>query len=616
MKRSVVFYTPGFTARFHIAASVCPLRVLSMYWGTIVNKKLKAITPHFDRRSDFDARLVTAHARIETTFLDGGAVLVSVMDILNSLVTILDRMTGTLDGSTTENTVAGLNKTIADLAGLPQTEENRQGAFNELTHLCSSTRDHIDDIRETFRYLRTFAITVKITGAGLSEFAAFADEIRERIQSGADEVGKFAELLTLMRMQLDKARKFSSTILEDFTATIPTIVTGLNENSSQIGHQHQQMSAIARQVKAVAQGVQGKIASVLSALQIGDITRQRIEHIQSSLQLFDDYARSPEGFALGETTLDAMQNVILHLANAQLDETAADFQRDCKRIFSNISSFAEDAAEILSLRDELLHKLGAKDKNVLSLMEKDITEACKLATRVQESSNDANAVVQSVTQTAHDLLHGIEVLRSIKTDIHYMALNSNLRCSKLGVEGRAVNVVSGELRTFAAKLETPADAIVAELRRVETAAQMLGQDAGNTSGDLSQPLRDALGAIQGAKAQMDNGLQDLATEGQAVFSRITAAVTKLDFEKQLGDVLEECLVLSSELAAAPISDISALEGDIMPLSEKIYRLYTMAQERDVHLRYLPWNAGQAKSANTTTASVQDNDDDLFADALF
>lgn len=44
----------------------------------------------------------------------------------------------------------------------------------------------------------------------------------------------------------------------------------------------------------------------------------------------------------------------------------------------------------------------------------------------------ANRVAQDTSATVRALLDGIETVRVIKTDIHYMALNSNLRCSKLG----------------------------------------------------------------------------------------------------------------------------------------------------------------------------------------
>ncbi|KQO77724.1 chemotaxis protein [Rhizobium sp. Leaf262] len=568
-----------------------------------------------DQQAEFSAKLTAAHAKIEKRFLDGGAVLVSVMDILGSLTGILDEMTGTLDGKTAKDNVEGLRKTINDLAQLPKTEERRQASFKSLADMCETTGGHIDDIHETIRYLKTFAVTVKITGAGLAEFAGFADEIRERIQSGADEVGRFAKNLAVMRTQLIKALSFSSGTKADFDSTIPHIIKGLTENSARISQQHQEMADIAAQAKKIAQTIQGKIGSVLSSLQIGDITRQRIEHIQSMLQILDDFFASPEGKALDNNERVVLREAVLQMASAQMDETAADFHRDCGKIFTSISSFADDAARILSLRDELVDKTVNSDSNVLALMEKGIVEACDLVARVQESSADADDVVQSVTDSSKELSRGIEVLRSIKIDIHYMALNSNLRCSKLGDAGRSVNVVSGEMRVFAGKLETPADAIVEELQRVETMTQQLAQEGRGLSADLAAPLKDALDCVRVAKTRMETGIDALAQEGQAVFTRISSAVVTLDFESELGNTFNECCQIAAQLSQGFNADVSGFAEKIEPFSQRVYKLYTMSQERDIHLRYLPANASTSSAASASQAAVAD-DDDLFADALF
>lgn len=581
-----------------------------------MNTVLKSNTTYqLDQQAEFSAKLTAAHAKIEKRFLDGGAVLVSVMDILGNLTGILDGMTGTLDGKTAKSNVEGLRKTIDDLAQLPKTEEKRQAGFKSLADMCESTGGHIYDIHETIRYLKTFAITVKITGAGLAEFAGFADEIRERIQSGADEVGRFAKNLDVMRTQLIKALSFSSHTKSDFDDTIPQIIKGLTENSARISQQHQEMADIAAQVKKIAQTIQGKIGSVLSSLQIGDITRQRIEHIQSSLQLLDDFVASPEGKELDHNEHVILKEAVLQLASAQMDETAADFHRDCGKIFTSISSFADDAARILSLRDELVDRTKNGERNVLALMEQGIVEACDLVARVQESSADADEVVQSVTNSAQELSRGIEILRSIKIDIHYMALNSNLRCSKLGDAGRSVNVVSGEMRVFAGKLETPADAIVEELHRVETTTQQLAKEGRGLSADLAAPLNEALESVRHAKTQMETGIEALAEEGQAVFSRISAAVVTLDFQSELGNTFNECCQIAAQLSQGFNADVSGFSEKIEPFSLRVYKLYTMAQERDIHLHFLPASAATSSAAPASQPAAAD-DDDLFADALF
>lgn len=574
-----------------------------------------------DYQSEFNTRLTGAHAKIEKTFLEGGEVLVSVMELVNHLIKILDGMTGSLSSDKSQDTTGILAQSIEELAKLPETESLRQSGFEALANMCAQTTGHIADINETMRYLKTFVITVKIAGAGLSELTGFADEIRERIQHGADEVTQFAQNLEAMRTQLSRARGLSVNTQSDFGGHIPALIAGLKTNSALIQKQNIEMATIAAEVKKIAQSIQMKIASVLSALQIGDITRQRIEHIQSTLDLLDEFCHSSDSAALSDNERFALRDMTAQLCHAQMAETAQDFQRDCSRILSSITSFTEDAAQILALRDELVEKMMSGDSNVYQQMESGITEACAVSEQVQLSSSEADRVVRSVTESAQKLLRGIEVLRAIKIEIHYMALNSNLHCSKLGERGRSVAVVSGEMRIFAAKLEEPADAIVEELTQVDDTTRVLAEKSDGLAHSISEPLTSVLETIRTAKVQIDQGVDALAEEGQQVFSRISAAVVKLDFESELGDTFNDCCTLAGQLSVGGNHNLAEFADKFDGLNGKIYRLYTMAQERDIHLAYLPAPSTVTASMNVTVTSNGDAkaeaaDEDLFDDALF
>ena len=563
-------------------------------------------------RLDLQSKLTAAHGQLERKFLDGGAVLISIMEILTRLIGSLDGLTGSLDETTTSETLSGIEATARELGTLPAFENGRQKGFVELASVCRAMQGSIGEMRETMRYLRTFAISVKITAAGLADFAGFADEIRERIQSGEAEVERFARQVQEMHGQLQKAQEFSSRILKEYSDVVPRTVADLSGNATRIADHHARLADMANEVKQLARGVQGKIASVLSALQIGDITRQRIEHIGSIFDLYDDYMAG-EGSSLSASDQMRLGEVIRQLAAAQMDETYADFQRECRKIHSTMAGFVDDTQEILRLRDGMTGSQG--DDNVMKALETGVAAAVNLVSGVEETSRQADAVAQSTTETAHTLLRGIEVIRTIKTDIHYMALNSNLRCSRLGDDGRSVNVVSAELRIYAGKLEVPADAVMNELQRLETAAAAFSSEAGTGSGNIAGPLGEALAAIRGVGARMDAGIEELAREGQEVFSKVSAAISTLDFESELGDVLEDCVSHSAGMANPHVVDISDLEDKVGEFSARLYKLYTMASEREIHLDFMPAPAtGVAPAAQLSFTAA--SDEDLFEDALF
>lgn len=563
-------------------------------------------------RTGLDGKLGAAHSKLEKKFLEGGAVLISIIDILKRLIGSLDTLTGALDGQTTNETIANIQATAKELGGLTGFELSRQERFDRLAASCKLMQESVGDMRETMRYLRTFAITVKITGAGLAEFAGFADEIRERIQSGANEVDKFGVQLTTIRTQLEKARTFSGKISKDYCDVIPKIVRELEQDANRVAEHHRNLVKIANEVKGLARSVQGKIASVLSALQIGDITRQRIEHIRTSFEMFEEFRRSEEGSAFDAEAIARIDGAISHLAAAQMEETLTDFQRECRKVMQNMGSFVDDARDILALRDDMHRQSDSEGRNFLSGLEANVAAASKLVLNVEGTSNEANDVASSTSRTANSLLQGIEVIRSIKTDIHYMALNSNLRCSKLGDEGRSVNVVSGELRVFAEKLEEPANKVLSELQVFETAAESFNKEQGAGQGNISEPLNAALEVIHGVSERMDASIADFEREGQEVFSKVSAAISTLDFEEELGEVLQDCLESSWSLADLSTGEISDIAAALGAFSNRIFRVYTMASERDIHRRY--FQVDGAAEAPPQAAPV--DDEELFEDALF
>lgn len=134
------------------------------------------------------AGLENARSRIETRFLEGGTVLLGVLDSVSKMIDTLDTMMVSLNGEAAERTRADLARIMAKLTELPRLEEDRQHSLSKIADIEHSLVEEVVRMRETLRYLHSFALTAKITGAGVSEFAGFAEEIIDRIGYGGDQV--------------------------------------------------------------------------------------------------------------------------------------------------------------------------------------------------------------------------------------------------------------------------------------------------------------------------------------------------------------------------------------------------------------------------------------------
>ncbi|WP_189636744.1 chemotaxis protein [Rhizobium phaseoli] len=564
---------------------------------------------------DIGRTLESARGRVEERFLEGGTVLLSVMDVLNRLLNSLEGVTAALDNGEQSDTGADLRATVESLTALPLTEENRQQALVSLAQTGRDLRKYVSDMQETMRYLRTFAVTVKITGAGLAEFAGFAQEILERIYSGTDEVNRFAAHLDSLDKEVKLAAAFGASVSKGYADTVPAVAAALRDDAAKIAEHRKHLGVVAREVGAIARGVQSKVASTLSALQIGDITRQRIEHVQATLSLLEEFFAGEEGAKLDAGARKRLQNVIHHLTAAQMSDMCVNFQRESENVVTTIASFDHDMREILKLRDQMSGASGESGSNFMRALESSVSAAHEIVRQVDTASRQADQVSQSTIGTAAKLSEAIANIRAVKTDIHYMALNTNLRCSRLGEEGRSINVVTAELRIFAGKLDESADAIVTGLPALEAAAGRVAP-ATDAGAGLGESLTSAVGNIRSAADMMEKELKVLAENGREVATKIGLLIGKLDFQRDLGEVFARCADVLDEAAGTEVADISDLAEAIAPLDRKIFKHYTMVQERNIHRDIIPACAESAAAPASAEPAKIENDEDLFADALF
>jgi len=113
---------------------------------------------------------------------------------------------------------------------------------------------------------------------------------------------------------------------------------------------------------------------------------------------------------------------------------------------------------------------------------------------------------------------------------------------------------------------------------------------------------------------MENELKVLAENGREVATKISLLIGKLDFQRDLGEVFASCADLLESAAGTEVADISDLTDAIAPLDRKIFKHYTMVQERSIHRDIIPASEDSAPAPAETVKA--ESDEDLFADALF
>jgi hypothetical protein len=551
-------------------------------------------------------RLDTARQAVEGRFLEAGEVLAKAVDGVGRLIASLDNLTKTLDPHTVEATTAELKTAAASLATLPARHASRRAVVDRMAGLGGDLGGCIDEMRRDLGYLWVFAINIKISAAGVAdageEFGLFAQEICDCIELGRNQLGGFDRALQALRQELGAACVEEAALAEHCEGLLPAVPDGLAASAEDLVAYHGQVSRVAQEVTGLARDIYKKVGAALAALQIGDITRQRIEHVQQALGALDEVR------GLDAEPRGRLEACVHGLLAGQLRATAADFHRDVARIGQNMSGMAVDAGELLRLRDVAFGRAGGG--SFLQRMEGHVGQALGLVNQMETADHTAAAVGGAAAAAATALSTQVAGLQAIKTDVQQMALNTTLKCSRFGDTGKPLAVIALELRLHASQLDVSARDAMTALDALSVESGVLAGPAQSDAGDAGGALSEAASRLRSAGDTVATDLATLVSLGETVVDALRRAAARLDFQREIGGTLDEAAEALAQMAGPDLPRTDDLGGPLGELLLRIAKTYTMAQERDVH-RALTEGLCQTAAEGAPEVANEDLDAVLF-----
>jgi hypothetical protein len=538
--------------------------------------------------------LAAARSVIEDKFLDLGKVLESAVDVVGGQIGALDELSAFLGADAIGEAHASLAAAAEKLNGLADGRGGGRDRFTALADASRELRAHIEAMQQALRYLHVFAVNIKVTAGGVpgayEVFEDFAHEVLTAIEMGRGEMVEFGRALDELGGHVGAALVHETEIDRRCAELLPATPRQLAADASALAQHHQVVAGVAADAGAVARRLQGRVGAALAGLQIGDTTRQRVEHVEEALAIL---AR-----AQGEFGLTAEGGaVVLAMLSAQLRDAAEIFNRDVDKMAQGLAGVAADAQEVLRLRGAARGGGGAKT-GVLASLEANLSQAMSLIGALEAAEVSAQAVGGTAEATAAALSQRIDTLRGVKTSIHQMALNAHLKCCRLGDLGRPLSVIAVELRVSADDLGETADraeAVLGRLADAGAARESADAEAADGASGVGALLEAAVSPIREADGKAGGDLAAAFAQGEAVVSALREATGRLNFRGEVSQVLAE----AADRLAMAASGAPAADAGIPGLAETLAAIgkrYTMARERDVHRRFEPAVAEESAAA--------------------
>ncbi len=558
-------------------------------------------------------RLEGARALIEDRFLAGGEALVRANEILSRLLESVEGIVAAMDDGSAADATSRLVATVSRLKALAENEASQQEGLEAVVRDGNTIVPLITDMQKTLSYLNTCAVATRITSAGMPEFAGFADDILSAVADASSQVLAFAERVGTLNAQLKAARNGGETAIATFSTTVPAVADALLAAANTIEHRRRDLCKIAAQAAKVAAGVRTKVARILSLLQIGDMTRQRIEHVQSGISLF-------RTLAVTVTADDAAQaqSIIGQLLLAQVRASARDLDDSAREIVSMINGFSQDAAAIMALRSGSSGFDIQSGKDAIAAIESAIARSSAVVEdiavpgarqRRPERPRLIPPTISSATWAASAICATSRMIFAC------LAINAYLRCYRMGTKGRSVGVIATELSTYAERLGVSSAGVLQRLSKMKEAATMLSFAEDDGHDELRRELEGAASVLSEIACRTDRHQDEMLHHGEAVSERIGQLAHELDFRSNLGDALAaSAAMLESVTGHATLEDQNL--SVVATFSDQLYPLYTMESEREIHRGILTVTHPYTAKTRDDCIHTTQTDDELFDDALF
>ncbi len=547
---------------------------------------------------------------LDARFMHAGEILETTILTIDRVVQSLNSVGQAFDGGDAGMAVDTLSTVAHRLKSAPKQQALRSAEIASVRAISQALSQHVAEVATALEVLKIYGLNVKIASSGAKDFVDFAIRMQRQLETGEEQIIGLGKKLSELNASLGEMEKNDRWLMRECAKVVPQVPDRLAADAAGLREQQARLCGLAAEVRGIAQSIQGDVAAVLSAIQIGDITRQRLEHVLYGCQLLDAHlsTRDPE------EAEDGTRHHLLNLLSTQLLDTAADFSEQTSRLVTSLRNMGPQAAQLVSFskgKDSL-----SESRVFLRRVESGIAQADAVTLQLRNADRQVESVVTLIIDTVQDLENRAHKVSDLRIDVQQMAINIGLRCRHSEKIGRPVIVIANEIRSYADKLDTSACNIInaaGKLGTLSLAMQGQGEEQGFQSEDALSRSVTAIG--QGALLT-EKAMAIAGTEANEIAAMLQ------DIGDELGSSLalqQMIITLGEALAALAGQKVSLAEvttdHPAHLLMEKLSRSYTMAQERAIHDRFLL--PGMAATFSTPINSAVDlNDDDLFEDILF
>ena len=565
--------------------------------SAIINNAV-TIDPRAARLRTIAEGLAAPRRDIESGFTAVGSRLSDAAATINRLTRVFDALPHALEGAEVAEATGSL-RAVADAArSIGQNYADEKVQLQRLLTEVQAAHTPIGELQRTIKMMGIVSINARVTAAGIvgenEDFAVFTTDIAQLSASASQTIQDFSQSYQRVINDVQNASRQREQFDRDHANTLAELADSLEHALLAVNEQRQRSLAGSAETSKVSRQIAAKIGGAVMALQVGDSTRQRMEHVEAALlELAERPSDTPEDPTIG---------VISALQQAQVTDAGRTFEQEVNAAADALTALAGEATAMMQHSRGLYG--GDNGSTALSALNHELKAAVEVLRSFERERQKLERMASAVESTVRTLLTHVEAVQDIEANMRLVSLNAAVRCAQLGPRGAPLTVIAVQLRELTSETVVSAEAAMQRLNSAATLVEAFVAGA-DGAGHLEEIEREASHAVD-LLSRLDNllaeALGSLDSEGPRVLSALEIAADELGAQARVFEAMADAGLSLAEYAHMPHTH--TLPPDVLADAARLATRYTMTAERDVHTRLLG-SAGAAPEPAANDADLLD-----------
>jgi len=553
----------------------------------------------------------------EETCLEVGAHLGDAIPGLTELGSVFEALSQSLDSNQLEIAKTDLFEASGRMEAIGRALSDETTTFSSLINLNKAIEARVASLSEYLRVINALVFNIKIEAVSLTgsvdNMMDFADNLRSLVNNAQSAFDEYQKTHLTLCNTLRNAFETQTSFQKSHQETLASVSDQIAEQLGTVDKRRHEVAMALADLGTRSQHIGAQISQAVFALQIGDSTRQRIEHVHDALELVSETIKGHKDPWAQDIEDSEQQSAVLAaiclLQADQLEGTADDFDREMVDIDRLLQSLNEESVQLGALGRELFGSGNKASDSFLGSLEQRLKAVLVITGQYRRARAVVDDAGEAIGKIVNDLNDRTKRLSSIISDMTILGMNAILKSGRAGTQGRGLNIIAQELRDYAMKVVQGIQELPVSLAQVSAAVEQLNSNGrlhnAVQMAELAQRMEAAIASVGANGSDMSAALDKLDREGSAIRRTITEATTRLSSHSDISRVLEDAMAAIRD-KVHEIGDPTQMgNAGYDKIDQLLYAKYTMASERDIHKKLSP-AAGVAPSVAGMAAPQEDD----------